>query len=112
MPPGPYSGAPEPSDGTAPTINALRPTPGSSTRVRTAPIRAAVRDAASELAASDIRLRVTGARKSFAYDPDTGRLSRTTSRLSYGRHSVRVVAEDGAGNATARAWSLRVVRGR
>ena len=53
-----------------------------------------------------------GARKSFAYDPDTDRLTRTTGKLSYGRHFVRVVAEDSAGNATAQAWSFKVVRGR
>ena len=106
------AGTPEPTDGTAPTINALRPAPGSSTRDRTPTIRAAVRDAASELAASGIRLYVDGAPRAFSYDPDTDRLSRTTGKLSYGRHSVRVVAEDGAGNAASRAWSFRVVRGR
>ena len=105
--------APEPTDGTAPTINALRPAPGSSTRDRTPTVRATVRDAASELAASNIKLRVDGVRKSFAYDSETDRLSRTTGKLSYGRHSVRVVAEDSAGNATTRgAWSFKVVRGR
>ena len=106
------AGAPEPTDGTAPTINALRPTPSSSTRDRTPTIRATVRDGESELGASNIKLRVDGARKSFAYDPDTDRLSRTMGKLSYGRHSVRVVAEDLAGNATSRPWSFKVVRGR
>ena len=106
------AGAPKPTDGTVPTINALRPTPSSSTRDRTPTIRATVRDGESELAASNIKLRVDGARKSFAYNPDTDRLSRTMGKLSYGRHSVRVVAEDSAGNATPRAWSFKVVRGR
>lgn len=104
--------APEPTDGTAPTIDALRPAPGSSTRDRTPTIRAAVRDGEGELAASGVSLRVDGAEKAFAYDPDTDRLSRTTGRLSYGRHSVRMAAEDAAGNATARTWYFKVVRGR
>jgi hypothetical protein len=75
-------------------------------------VRATVRDGESELAASNIKLRVDGAPESFSYDPDTDRLSRTTGRLSYGRHSVRVVAKDGAGNVAERTWSFRVVRGR
>ena len=105
--------APEPPpDADRPTITPLRPAPSSSTRDRTPTIRATVRDGESELAASDMRLRVDGAKKAFAYDPVTDRLSRTTGKLSYGRHSVRVAAEDAAGNATARAWSFKVVRGR
>jgi hypothetical protein len=71
-----------------------------------------VRDGASELAVSDVKLFVDDAPKVFSYDEATDRLSRTTGRLSYGRHRVRIEAEDAAGNATARAWSFRVVRGR
>ena len=40
--------------------------------------------------------------KAFSYDPDTDRLSRATGRLSYGRHPVRVAAEDAAGNVAER----------
>jgi hypothetical protein len=99
-------------DAAEPTITHPRPAPGAEIRDRTPTILATVRDGESELAASNIKLRVDGATKSFAYDPDTDRLSRTTGKLSYGRHSVRVVAEDSAGNATSRAWSFKVVRGR
>ena len=46
-----------------------------------------------------MRLYLDGAPKTSSYDPATGRLSRTTGRLSYGKHR-------------ARAWSFGVVRGR
>ena len=97
-------------DAAGPTIT--RPAPGGEIRDRTPTVRATVRDGESELASSGISLYVDGAEKAFSYDPDTDRLSRTMGRLSYGRHSVRVAAEDAAGNATARAWSFKVVRGR
>jgi hypothetical protein len=71
-----------------------------------------VRDETTELAGPDVTLFVDGDPKASSYDPDTDRLSRTAGRLSYGRHSVRVVAEDRAGNVAERAWSFRVVRGR
>jgi hypothetical protein len=99
-------------DAAEPTITRPRPAPGAEILDRTPTIRAPVRDGESELAASNIKLRVDGAPASFAYDPDTDRLSRTTGRLSYGWHSVRVVAKDAAGNVASRAWSFKVVRGR
>ena len=103
---------PVPPDTADPTITYPRPAPGSSKRDRTPTVGAVVRDGAGELAASNIRLYLDGARKTFSYDPATDRLSRTTGRLSYGKHRVRVVAEDAAGNVATRAWWFWVVRGR
>lgn len=101
-----------PADEADPAVTRPRPAPGSSTRDRTPTVRAVVRDGSDELGRPDVRLYVDGAPKAFAYDPATDRLSRTTGRLSHGRHRVRVVAEDAAGNVASRAWSFRVVRGR
>jgi hypothetical protein len=65
-----------------------------------------------ELDKTDIRLFLDGAPKTFSYDWRTDWLSHTTSRLSYGRHRVRVVAEDGVGNRAVRTWSFELIRRR
>lgn len=101
-----------PADATGPAIARPRPAPGSETRDRTPTVAATVRDAEGGLAKSDVRLYLDGRRRSFSYDPATDRLSRTTGRLSHGRHTVRVTAEDAAGNTATRGWSFRVVGGR
>jgi len=47
----------------------------------------------------------------FAYDPSKDRLSYwSASALSYGRHTVRVVAEDTSDVGTTKEWRFRVVR--
>lgn len=106
---GPLPGAPQ-QDAVAPTITRPRPAPGSEVRDRTPTVRAVVRDETSELAKSDIELRVDGRTKSFSYDPQTDRLSRATKKLAYGRHTVEVEATDGSGNTATERWSVRVVR--
>jgi probable HAF family extracellular repeat protein len=97
-------------DKTAPEINLSAP--ADEIRDRTPIVRATVRDEADELRRPDIKLYIDGAKKAFSYDEATDRLSRTTGRLSYGKHRVRVRAEDAAGNVARRAWSFRVIRGR
>ncbi|HEX2742250.1 MAG TPA: hypothetical protein VHM69_17555, partial [Rubrobacter sp.] len=58
-------------------------------------------------------LYLDGRPRSFAYDPATDRLTFTARRLlSYGGHTVRIVARDGAGLSTTETWSFRVVRRR
>jgi len=95
----------------APTISALRPAPGSSTRDRTPTVGAAVRDDRSNLARRNLRLYVDGRRvTTFAYDRATDRLRYTSDRLSLGRHTAKVVAVDPAGLREARSWRFRVVR--
>jgi hypothetical protein len=73
-------------------------------------VGATVQDETSELDKLDIRLYLDGAPKAFSYDPDTDRLSSTTSRLSYGRHRIKIAATDAAGNRGVRKWSFQVAR--
>ncbi len=98
-------------DTTDPTIGSLRPVPGSKIRDRTPVVAATVRDDRTDLAKSDIRLYVDGSRKgTFTYDTDTDRLRFTSGRLAYGRHAVRIVATDAAGNTGASPWAFRIVK--
>ena len=99
-------------DATDPTKTGPRPAPGSEVRDRTPTVRVVVRDETSELAKSDITLRVDGRAMRFSYDFKTDRLSRSTKRLSLGRHTVEVAAADGAGNEATERWSFRVVKRR
>ena len=101
---------PPPTDTTEPTVTRQKPAPGAETRDRTPTVAATVRDETTELARSAIELYLDGAPKAFFYDPDTDRLSRTTGRLSYGRHHAKIVATDEAGNEVRRPWMVRVVR--
>ena len=101
----------ENADTTKPTVAAVRPVPGSSTRDRTPVISATVNDADTDLQKANIQLYVDGnLRGGFAYNVDTNRLTYTTSTLSYARHNVRIVAKDAAGNTTTYGWSFKVVR--
>lgn len=94
---------------TAPTITSFRPAQGSSTADRTPLIAATVRDAQSDLAKSNIRLFVDGARKTnFSYNRTTDRMTYTSTNLTPGRHTVRIVATDPQGLATSRTWRFNV----
>ncbi len=98
-------------DITDPAIGSLRPVPGSKIRDRTPVVAATVRDDRTDLAKSDIRLYVDGSRKgTFTYDTDTDRLRFKSGRLAYGRHAVRIVATDAAGNTGANRWAFRIVK--
>ncbi|MGH3086348.1 MAG: S8 family serine peptidase, partial [Rubrobacteraceae bacterium] len=100
-------------DAVKPTITAVKPIPNSSTRLRNVGIRATVSDSRSDLAKADIRLVVDGtARGGFAYDRATDRLSFNASKLSLGRHTVRITATDEAGNVATRQWSFTVKKRR
>lgn len=101
----------------APSVVPLRPAPGSTTADRTPLVSAEVHDVQEELAKADVtKLSIDGKairRAAFAYDPGTDLLSYTpSSALPYGRHTVRVVAEDSAGAAMVKAWSFRVAKRR
>ncbi len=99
------------SDTTRPSVTQMRPAPDSRTRDRTPTIAATVSDDVSELSASSIRLYVDGAEKTnFSYDPSNDTLSYTSGRLSYGYHTVEIVATDEARNTTTESWRFRVVR--
>ncbi len=100
-------------DAVKPKITALRPAPGSSTRSRTVGIQATVGDSPNNPAKSGIQLFLDGKRKTgFAYNQATGRLSFTARNISLGRHTVKVVATDAAGNVAARVWSFTVKKKR
>ena len=101
---------PAPGDTTNPFVRGLSPNDGSRTRDRTPVIQAIARDETTDLAKADIEVYVDGRRRTFAYDAEEDRLRHVTDRLSYGRHTVRVVATDEAGNRSAEAWSFKVVR--
>ncbi|CAN5300330.1 hypothetical protein BH18ACT10_BH18ACT10_03950 [soil metagenome] len=95
---------------TAPSITGTRPTPGSRLRDRTPRIRAVVRDVQNDLARSDIKLYVDGRDKRFSYNRATDNLAYTTGRLSFGTHTVRIVARDEMALARTKTWSFKVVR--
>jgi hypothetical protein len=97
---------------TAPQITAVRPKPGSTTRDRTPTLAATVRDAQTNLAPGDIKLRLDGRPVPvFAYRTDTDRLTYTPqSKISLGRHTVAVVAHDVHMLARTRSWTFRIVR--
>ncbi|HET7272799.1 MAG TPA: S8 family peptidase, partial [Rubrobacter sp.] len=98
-------------DTTDPRIANVRPVPGSKTRDRTPATAATVQDNRSELMKSDIRLFIDGREKtSFSYDQVVDRLSYTTSRLSYARHTIKIVADDDAGNTAIKSWRFTVRR--
>ncbi len=99
------------SDTTKPRVTAPRPAPGGSTRDRTPNIAATVTDAETELQQGSIKFSLDGnLRDNFSYDAGTDRLTYTPPRLALGRHTVEVVAEDGAGNVTTYTWGFKVVR--
>jgi hypothetical protein len=92
-----------------PVINPLKPAPGSAIRDRTPLIAAKVSDAETELAQSNITLRVDGNVRSFAYDAANDKLLRQSNRLAFGKHTVSITATDGLANTT-RTWRFKVVR--
>lgn len=96
---------------TAPTVSQMRPAPGSKTRDRTPTLAAAVSDAQTDLTKSNVTLYLDGRKiDTFSYNTGTDRLTRASSRLSYGSHKVRITARDAQGLDATRTWGFRVVR--
>lgn len=94
-----------------PAINTLYPRPSSRVKDRTPTVRATVRDNRTDLRKRQIRLYVDGTKRTrFTYDRRRDRLRYTTPKLSLGRHVVKIVARDGAGNYARRSWAFKVVR--
>jgi hypothetical protein len=101
-----------PSPNTPPTIDSVKPAPGSRTRDRTPLISAVVRDAQTELTQGNITLEVDGVSKPFfTYDATIDRLTYQSGRLSYGLHTVRMEATDGQ-LMTPKSWSFKVIKKR
>ncbi|MBA2691826.1 MAG: choice-of-anchor D domain-containing protein [Rubrobacter sp.] len=95
-----------------PTISGMAPGPNMRTAVRRPAIRAVVRDDRSELKRSQIKFFVDGRPTAFSYNPANGRLFHRARLLPHGRHVVRVVAVEDAGNRQVRAWSFHIVKPR
>ena len=101
----------ENADTTRPRVTSPRPAPGSGTRDRTPNIAATVADAETDLRKESIKFSLDGTRRdTFSYDAGTDRLVYTPPRLAFGRHTVEIVAEDGAGNVTTYSWGFKVVQ--
>lgn len=96
-------------DSTGPTISAIKP--GSTTRDRTPAIGATVSDDRTVLTKAHIELYLdTKKRTTFTYNGATDRLTYIAPRLSYAKHTVKVVATDGTGNRSVKSWSFTVRR--
>jgi hypothetical protein len=92
-----------------PSVTRYAPT--GRTKDRTPNIAATVSDVETNLAKPNIKLFVDGKRKTtFAYDRSTDRLKYASGRLSFGKHTVRVVATDAQGKSGAKSWAFKVVR--
>lgn len=103
----------EPADVTPPRIDRIKPAAGAAVKVRRPQILATVSDEDSTVPKGRIAFFVDGQKRQFTYAQSTGRITFTPPKnLSYGKHTVRVVATDEAGNQAAKNWSFRVVRAR
>ncbi len=96
-------------DTRAPVIGIRSPRPNSTTRDRTPLISAIVRDNRTDLTQSDIRLFVDTRSTGFSYYREQD-LLRTVKQLSLGRHAIRVVARDAAGNRSVKVWRFSIRR--
>lgn len=97
-------------DGSGPVVEGLSPL--GTTRDRTPDVVARVADGGSGVDRSGITLLVDGkVVTSFEYDAEEERLRYVPQdALSPGRHVVRIVAEDRAGNRTTTTWRFQVRR--
>lgn len=97
-------------DNSGPTVNPLSPRPGAKLTTRRPTVKAIVRDEYTNLGGGAIKLYVDGKQVRFAYDKKTDRLVYRSKKLSLGKHTVKVVANDAAKNRTTRTWSFKVVK--
>jgi CSLREA domain-containing protein len=102
-------GAFEQEANTAPEITPLSPDPGSKISDRTPRISAKITDDQTDLAKSDITLRLDGKLKgSFSYDRSEEKLVYKSGKLEKDRrHTVEIKASDGQRSSTER-WSFKV----
>ena len=98
---------------TAPQITDVSPAASAKIRKRTPAVSATVRDAQTELTKNNIQAVYLDGRliSAFSYNAGTDRLTFTPSgKLSYSRHTVKIIAQDPVGLTATRSWSFRVVR--
>ncbi|MGH3088647.1 MAG: Ig-like domain-containing protein, partial [Rubrobacteraceae bacterium] len=100
-------------DATGPTGTPVSPKPNSKTKDATPNKKATVTNAPNGLVRSDIEVFVDNQKVSgFSYDPSSGELSFTSKKLSFKKHTVKIVATDAAGNTTTSQWSFTVKKKR
>ncbi len=99
-------------DTAAPVIKELSPQDGAGVRDRTPRVGATVLDRVDDLNKDNLEVYVDGRNVgSFDYFRGSDRLAWTPGRkMDFGRHTVRVAAEDSSGNRASTAWDFRVVR--
>ena len=102
--------APDWQPNTAPTISAPRPAPGSTTRDRTPTVSARVKDVQDDLTKANIKLYLDANSKTFSYDSATDKLTFIARRLSFDKHTAKVVATDDSGLTRSKHWSFKVVK--
>ena len=95
-----------------PTISDVKPVQATRTKDRTPTITALVRDDNTNLTGSDISLFIDGRQTTpFSYNSTTDTLTYTpTQKLTYGRHTVQIVAKDAANHSANMVWDFRIVR--
>ena len=97
---------------TAPSVTGTRPAPRSKVRDLTPNISATVSDVQDGLVGADLRIYVDGRRRAFDYSQATDRLVHDSRRLSPGKHTVKVFAEDSSGADVTQKWSFTVIERR
>ncbi|WP_119067678.1 S8 family serine peptidase [Rubrobacter indicoceani] len=102
-----------PADTTPPQVDRISPAAGAAVKNRRPQIGAVIRDEGRPVEKGRITLFVDGRQRSFTHTASTGGITFTPSAgLAYGKHTVRVVAADDAGNQVVKSWSFRIVRSR
>ena len=94
-----------------PRIRPISPNPGSETKDRTPTIKAKVTYNDHDLEKRDIKLFLDGDRvRNFDYSRSRNVLDYTpNNNLSFGKHTVKVVAVAAQGEKATERWSFRVV---
>lgn len=93
-----------------PVIGSPRPLAGSTIRDATPLISAVVRDRETNLKKANIKLFVDGRTKDFSYSAATDKLTRQSTSLKPGSHTVKVIARDAQGLRNTKSWTFKVSR--
>lgn len=97
-------------DRVKPSVRGASPRAGAKIRDATPIVRALVKDSQANLLKNNVKLYVDGKAKRFSYSMSTDRLTHRSKKLEPGRHTVRIVAKDAAGNVATENWRFKVTR--
>jgi hypothetical protein len=106
----PTTSPPTTPPNTPPTIDSMKPAPGSKIRNLAPLISATVQDAETDLSASNIKLVVDGSARTVSYDQASNQLTYKSAKLARVRHTVRIEATDEKGQQTVKDWSFSIVK--